>query len=778
MKISVIIPTHNRADQLRQALTAIAGLSSESDFEVVVVDNNSTDHTRQTAESFGNRITYVFEERTAFSRARRTGAQAATGDIFLYIDDDVILRTGAFKGLVQLFRSHADCGMVAGRIDPQFTESPTAWTLACNKEFNGWSLYNPQTIHFLKDELCTVPWAAGPMMAIRREVYESTGGFPPDTIGVETNIQEGTFRKLYVGNGDIGLSEKITASGLNILYHPDVACFHVIPPIRFTLGFWRSRMIGEGHAMAVTQRCFYGKNDSKIFIERKRVQIRYLNAMGKLLVALKNLNDSDDGGTSFHGMLPEELWARYCMAYLELDGVLSRNTGLADYLWSLGAEGVANNEFQDVIQRLPQDYLEIINRNVFDAPEPVDSVDAFQKMQTELSSEIRAECQTTRAILEKTENILRRHHDPGRSSRPSIHAFFDDADTSQAVQLLRQIQGDQSVQAGVNAWLAAFDGKTETFATKRDQIPLAGANVMNAAHSEGVNLQEKTLFPNTIALSKSDAGYLLIATEKKGYLNIAVNAALSIRRLDDRPICLVMDEKVILEDQYHCFFDEIKVVQNAGVAGAIHKLYAYDYSPFKKTMFVDTDCLMVKNDIGRFWEKFDGSGLIFEGCAITTGTAHKKSAAFLRQRYHIEFIANFNSGVFYFEKSPIAESVFKKTQELYHSADRDLISYKFLPGLYGDEGFFGVAMGIYHIKPLPITNRMKQLQVPTPYSRDHHINLDRGECFFIIGKNLEEAKIFSGTICHFCGVEPRSDYLMLASQLRRKADLSPYENLH
>ena len=48
----------------------------------------------------------------------------------------------------------------------------------------------------------------------------------------------------------------------------------------------------------------------------------------------------------------------------------------------------------------------------------------------------------------------------------------------------------------------------------------------------------------------------------------------------------------------------------------------------------------------------------------------------------------------------------------------------------------------------------------------------------IIRVKLEDVLILSGTICYFYGLEPRSEYLMLSSQLRRKANLSPYENLN
>ena len=103
MKISIIIPTHNRADSLKDAIESIIASTGEAAFEIVVVDNNSTDHTKQVAKSYGNIVRYVFEGRTAFSRARKTGADNASGDILLYIDDDVLLRPEALQKIAEFF---------------------------------------------------------------------------------------------------------------------------------------------------------------------------------------------------------------------------------------------------------------------------------------------------------------------------------------------------------------------------------------------------------------------------------------------------------------------------------------------------------------------------------------------------------------------------------------------------------------------------------------------------------------------------------------------------
>ncbi len=67
MKTSIIIPTHNRADSLRRTIESVLPLMDEAEMEILIVDNNSTDHTKEVAESYSGTARYVFEESTAFT---------------------------------------------------------------------------------------------------------------------------------------------------------------------------------------------------------------------------------------------------------------------------------------------------------------------------------------------------------------------------------------------------------------------------------------------------------------------------------------------------------------------------------------------------------------------------------------------------------------------------------------------------------------------------------------------------------------------------------------
>lgn len=379
MMISIIIPTHNRADQLRQAIESILPLRGEAEFEIVVVDNNSVDDTRALAQSYPELVRYVFEGRTSFTRARTTGGEEARGDVLLYLDDDVIVTPGSLEKIAEVFARYPDAGVIAGKILPQFTETPPPWTLECQRAFNGWSLYDPENISNLSDGFQEVEWAAGPMMAIRRSIYEQVGGFPPDTVGVETNRGEKLFNKLYIGPGDSGLCDKIRGAGFKVYYSPEISVYHVIPPIRFTVSFWRSRMIGEGYYQAISQREFFHLNVLSALLKRYRHVLLFYQFQERLLARLATDRSSREAGAAA-GVFPEELWVRFHKAYLDMDLVLRKYPWLGQFLWRIGYEGVNDANFDQVMRILPEEYKNLVSNDYVYDSSPLDSEAAYQAL--------------------------------------------------------------------------------------------------------------------------------------------------------------------------------------------------------------------------------------------------------------------------------------------------------------------------------------------------------------------------------------------------------------
>ena len=130
MEFSIVIPTHNRADELRETIRSIGKLDVAGNWELLVVDNRSTDHTRTVVEeestSFPAPLRYLFEPEQGRYAALNTGIRAAQGDIIATTDDDARVEpdwlTRSAAGLEAL-----GCDYVGGKVLPLWKGARPAW---------------------------------------------------------------------------------------------------------------------------------------------------------------------------------------------------------------------------------------------------------------------------------------------------------------------------------------------------------------------------------------------------------------------------------------------------------------------------------------------------------------------------------------------------------------------------------------------------------------------------------------------------------------------------
>jgi glycosyltransferase involved in cell wall biosynthesis len=145
--ISAIISTYNRCESLRDTLDSLSlqELNDSFNYEVIVVDNNSKDRTKETVSNyipkFSGRLRYLFEPRQGRSYALNTGIKEAKGEIIAFTDDDVIVDK---KWALNLYLCLYGCGCdaVGGRILPLYPDNTPRW-IRENKNI----LYGPIPLH-------------------------------------------------------------------------------------------------------------------------------------------------------------------------------------------------------------------------------------------------------------------------------------------------------------------------------------------------------------------------------------------------------------------------------------------------------------------------------------------------------------------------------------------------------------------------------------------------------------------------------------------------------
>ncbi|MFD0970844.1 glycosyltransferase family 2 protein [Plantactinospora endophytica] len=163
--MSVIVPNYNKEKTLRACLTAIYAQTSPA-AEVIVVDDASTDRSRQIAAEFPCTV-LAFPENRGVSAARNAGADRAGGDLLFFVDSDIALAPDALAGAVAELRAHPGCGVLQGIYDltPLFPDGPV-------------ESYKLLFEHFWRRrDVGVTATTMFALTAVPREVFTLVGGF-------------------------------------------------------------------------------------------------------------------------------------------------------------------------------------------------------------------------------------------------------------------------------------------------------------------------------------------------------------------------------------------------------------------------------------------------------------------------------------------------------------------------------------------------------------------------------------------------------------------------
>jgi GT2 family glycosyltransferase len=237
MFITVVICTRNRADSLRETLESLfcAGNLEAPDWEALVVDNNSGDHTADICREFQQRLPEHFrsltERRPGKSHALNTAIAAAKGDILAFTDDDVLCAPDYIQGIRTVFTSYpADA--VQGRMLLDCEGGTPSWLDAYLGLTVGGCDYGDAIID-LDGTLC------GGNMVVRAQVFQEVGGFAPELGPAGAGMGE-----------DTEISLRMRQAGCRLVYGPQILVRHRLPRKRLTKSHFRKRFFGQGRAQA------------------------------------------------------------------------------------------------------------------------------------------------------------------------------------------------------------------------------------------------------------------------------------------------------------------------------------------------------------------------------------------------------------------------------------------------------------------------------------------------------------------------------------------------
>lgn len=243
--LSIIVCTYNRDQYIYQCLSNLAMNQTHGAWEIVLVNNNSTDDTHNECERFRKDYPYVnvhyfIEQKAGLSYARNRGIKEAHGDWFVFLDDDSMVDIDYLENLSSHLENHPEIDAFGGSIEPFFEGENPDWLSKWSMGFVSAIDMGNRIRPFAKGK-----YPIGANMGISRKVIEQVGDF---------NTSLGRTKELLLGGEEKDMFMRIHNAGKLIYYFPNIRVKHCIPPKRMTLQYIKKLGYGVGASESIRTR--------------------------------------------------------------------------------------------------------------------------------------------------------------------------------------------------------------------------------------------------------------------------------------------------------------------------------------------------------------------------------------------------------------------------------------------------------------------------------------------------------------------------------------------
>lgn len=243
MRIDLAISTRNRSAYLRRALESFTGqtLDNEEDsYQIVVVDNNSTDDTQQVVTEFRKTslapVECIFEKRPGLSFARNAAIEKSQADVIVFMDDDAYADRGWLNALVKVYReTNAAC--VGGKIKLEWEAPRPDWLSDRLLYYLAHLDYGDQTVLLSNYKL--IPYGAN--ISFRKSILDKVGKF-------ETTL--GRTGEIMLDSEEVELCYRIRKAGGEIWYTPGARVFHTVSSKRLKKEYFLNSSYWKGRSGA------------------------------------------------------------------------------------------------------------------------------------------------------------------------------------------------------------------------------------------------------------------------------------------------------------------------------------------------------------------------------------------------------------------------------------------------------------------------------------------------------------------------------------------------
>ncbi len=236
IQIAAIICTHNRDSYLGAAIDSLLE-QDINNYEVLVIDNASSDRTKEVVESrLGDpRLQYYYEPVLGLSVARNRGAKETTAPILAYLDDDAEASPQWLRVITEAYQENEKLAIAGGRVTLIWPPGITPPNWLSPGMSGGLGAYDlgEEVVHITNPNLTP----RGLNYSLRRTFLEEIGGFDPNLGRVGKNL---------LSNEELYMTELALKKGWQVAYLPNALVAHNVAPERTKPGWFLSRSWWQG----------------------------------------------------------------------------------------------------------------------------------------------------------------------------------------------------------------------------------------------------------------------------------------------------------------------------------------------------------------------------------------------------------------------------------------------------------------------------------------------------------------------------------------------------
>jgi glycosyltransferase involved in cell wall biosynthesis len=237
-KATIAVCSYNRSNLLQLCIKSVSEINfPKEDFEVLVVDNNSTDNTVEVCHSIPSlypnlNFRYLVETKQGVGHARSRCAKEANGEIIAYIDDDCLADVNWLKEIVRFYDEYPEAMSTGGKIVPKYVVPVANWF---GKYF--WGLVGNYDLGDNVFQMKGVRYPSGANMHFRKVAFERYGYFDGNLGRSGKSLMAGEEKAMYL---------KLIENNEKVYYLPQVIVQHHVEGNKFDKSYVRKHSYGIG----------------------------------------------------------------------------------------------------------------------------------------------------------------------------------------------------------------------------------------------------------------------------------------------------------------------------------------------------------------------------------------------------------------------------------------------------------------------------------------------------------------------------------------------------